>query len=301
LFPIVAKKRKEYVEAHPDAKVISLGIGDTTHPLPAAIAEGMASYAKGLGNREGYEGYDPKSEATLKAKIAEVRVCPLFMYQLSVAVHFQDMALNLIWQKMYPGLDIKADEVFVSDGSKCDIGNRKIIFLSFTVPILATLHEQDAWIFSLASTPRLLFKILLTPFMSIPVWFSVAQVRSANCSVTTQIVFDCIVNALGAGVIDAETKQYDGIVYMPCNPENDFFPDLSLAKVPFAAFNWLFETGADVYLSQDSDIIYYCNPNNPTGACANREQITALVNFAKEHGKFREIVSWRKQSVCKEI
>ena len=72
MFPIVAKKRREYVEAHPDAKVISLGIGDTTHPLPAAIAEGMASYAKGLGTREGYEGYDPKSEATLKAKIAEV-------------------------------------------------------------------------------------------------------------------------------------------------------------------------------------------------------------------------------------
>jgi hypothetical protein len=35
----------------------------------------------------------------------------------------------------------------------------------------------------------------------------------------------------GAGTIDETTKQYDGIVYMPCNPENDFFPELSLAKV----------------------------------------------------------------------
>jgi LL-diaminopimelate aminotransferase len=72
LFPIVAKKRREYVEAHPEAKVISLGIGDTTHPLPAPISDGMAAYCTGLGTREGYEGYDPKSESVLKAKIAEV-------------------------------------------------------------------------------------------------------------------------------------------------------------------------------------------------------------------------------------
>jgi LL-diaminopimelate aminotransferase len=80
LFPIVAKKRREYVEAHPEAKVISLGIGDTTHPLPAPIAEGMASYCAGLGTREGYEGYDPKSESVLKAKIAEVcDECSIFL------------------------------------------------------------------------------------------------------------------------------------------------------------------------------------------------------------------------------
>jgi len=61
------------------------------------------------------------------------------------------------------------------------------------------------------------------------------------------------------------TKQYDGIVYMPCNAENDFFPDLTPA--------------------QDADIIIFCNPNNPTGACANRSQLQKLVNFARAHGK----------------
>jgi LL-diaminopimelate aminotransferase len=81
LFPIVAKKRREYAEAHPDAKVISLGIGDTTHPLPAPIAEGMASYCSGLGTREGYEGYDPKSESVLKAKIAEVCETDSFCFE----------------------------------------------------------------------------------------------------------------------------------------------------------------------------------------------------------------------------
>ena len=72
LFPIVAKKRREYAAAHPDAKVISLGIGDTTHPLPGPISEAMAAYSAGLGTKAAYEGYDPKSESVLKEKIAQV-------------------------------------------------------------------------------------------------------------------------------------------------------------------------------------------------------------------------------------
>jgi hypothetical protein len=44
---------QEFLDANPDAKLISLGIGDTTHPLPAPIAEAMAAYCKGLGTLEG--------------------------------------------------------------------------------------------------------------------------------------------------------------------------------------------------------------------------------------------------------
>eukprot|EP00961_Rhodomonas_salina_P120248 1618458-Rhodomonas_salina.2 len=58
----------------PGAKLISLGIGDTTCPLPEPIATAMANYAKGLGTLEGYEGYDPKSESVLQEKIAKVQV-----------------------------------------------------------------------------------------------------------------------------------------------------------------------------------------------------------------------------------
>ena len=53
-------------------QVISLGIGDTTHPLPEPIVKAMADYVNGLGTKEGYEGYDPKSEAALKEGIAKV-------------------------------------------------------------------------------------------------------------------------------------------------------------------------------------------------------------------------------------
>lgn len=51
-------------------------------------------------------------------------------------------------------------------------------------------------------------------------------------------------------LLDEKTKQYDGIVYMPCNPGNDYFPDLE--NTPRA------------------DIVYFCSPNNPTGAAATK-------------------------------
>jgi LL-diaminopimelate aminotransferase len=51
------------------------------------------------------------------------------------------------------------------------------------------------------------------------------------------------------------------IVLMPCNPENDFFPDLDHTP--------------------RTDLIYFCSPNNPTGAVATREQLERLVAFAK--------------------
>jgi LL-diaminopimelate aminotransferase len=57
---------------------------------------------------------------------------------------------------------------------------------------------------------------------------------------------------------------YEGIAYMPCLPSNDFFPDL--AKVP------------------RTDIIYFCSPNNPTGACATKKQLGDLVAFARRNG-----------------
>jgi LL-diaminopimelate aminotransferase len=52
-------------------------------------------------------------------------------------------------------------------------------------------------------------------------------------------------------LLDESTKQYDGIVYMPCNPQNEYFPDLKKTA--------------------RADIVYFCSPNNPTGATLNRE------------------------------
>ncbi len=56
--------------------------------------------------------------------------------------------------------------------------------------------------------------------------------------------------------------QYEGLHYMPCTAENGFFPELPDRKV---------------------DLIYLCSPNNPTGAVATRDQLTAFVEYARKH------------------
>ncbi len=65
------------------------------------------------------------------------------------------------------------------------------------------------------------------------------------------------------GTLNPKTSQFSGITYLPCTPKNGFFPSLEPAKT--------------------SDIIFFCSPNNPTGAVATKEQLKELVDFAKEH------------------
>jgi LL-diaminopimelate aminotransferase len=63
------------------------------------------------------------------------------------------------------------------------------------------------------------------------------------------------------GGYDEGAGQFDGIEYMRCDASNNFFPDLSSLK--------------------RTDLIYFCSPNNPTGAVATKEQLKELVEFAK--------------------
>ena len=56
LFPEIARRRRAHAEGRPDARIISLGIGDTTEPIPPTIAKAMADAAAGLGTLEGYSG-----------------------------------------------------------------------------------------------------------------------------------------------------------------------------------------------------------------------------------------------------
>jgi len=96
LFPEIGRRRSKYVEANPEmgSRIISLGIGDTTQPIPPHILSGLVEGAKKLGTKEGYSGYGAEQGMTaLREKIAK---------------------------KLYNGL-VDASEVFVSDGAKPDI------------------------------------------------------------------------------------------------------------------------------------------------------------------------------------
>ncbi len=99
LFPEIARRVNAFAQANPDAKIIRLGIGDVTEPLPAACRTAMIKAVEEMGDRKTFQGYGPEQGyAWLREAIA--------------AHDFQKR-----------GCHIDASEIFISDGSKCDTGN----------------------------------------------------------------------------------------------------------------------------------------------------------------------------------
>jgi len=104
LFSGIGKKVNAYSEAHPDKKIIRLGIGDVTQPLVPAIITALHSAVEEMGHAETFRGYAPDlGYEFLRSAIAD-----------------NDYKAR--------GCDISADEIFVSDGAKCDSGNIQEIF-----------------------------------------------------------------------------------------------------------------------------------------------------------------------------
>ena len=104
LFSNIAKKVSAFTEAHPDADIIRLGIGDVTQPIAPAIIEAMHKAVDEMGNAATFHGYAPDLG--------------------------YDFLRSAIVEKDYKpkGCDISMDEIFVSDGAKCDSGNIQEIF-----------------------------------------------------------------------------------------------------------------------------------------------------------------------------
>ena len=192
LFPEIGRRVNAFSQANPDvaAKLIRCGIGDVTEPLPQAAREAMHRAIDELGERETFRGYGPEQGYDfLRAAIAEN----------SYRAH---------------GMAIADDEIFVSDGSKCDTGS----------------------------------------FLDI--------LGHGNRTAITDPVYPVYVdtNVMVGNTGDADDQgAYEGLVYLPCNAENNFVP-----------------TTPD----EDVDIIYLCYPNNPTGATASRAQLTDWVDYA---------------------
>ncbi len=104
LFPEIARRVRVYTEENPDkaARIIRCGIGDVTEPLPAAVVKAMHEGVDEMADRATFKGYGPEQGYE-------------FLRQAIVDNQFAD-------------LGISADEVFISDGSKCDTGNILDIF-----------------------------------------------------------------------------------------------------------------------------------------------------------------------------
>jgi len=180
LFVEIKKRIQQFLAENKHASLINLGIGDTTQPISKPIVEAFSQAAQQLGNEKSYRGYgSSQGELFLRQAIAE---------------------------KIYHN-NISADEIFISDGSKCDIGRLQQLF-------------------------------------------------SNRCSLAVQ---DPTYPAyVGSSLISGKEM----INYLPCTPENNFYPK------PDGANN----------------LIYLCSPNNPTGHVMNRKELQSYVIHAQKVG-----------------
>jgi LL-diaminopimelate aminotransferase len=101
LFPEVARRVQCFKQTHPEVELISLSVGDTSEPLTPAATEGLKRQAEAMETREGYIGYGPEQgNFSLREKIS----------------------------KIFYNKELAPDEIFVSDGAKCDLGRLQLLF-----------------------------------------------------------------------------------------------------------------------------------------------------------------------------
>lgn len=186
LFSTVAEKVRVYSEAHPQADIIKLGIGDVTKPLAKTVIQALHDAVDENAKAETFMGYGPEQ-----------------------GYAFLREALADYYGKL--GADINADEVFVSDGAKSDIANILDIF------------SKDCHV--------------VIPDPVYPVY-------------------------LDTNVMDGRK-----VSFLNANEGNNFLP------MP-----------EDLGTDEKVDILYLCSPNNPTGACYNKEQLQTWVDFANAQG-----------------
>lgn len=184
LFSTVAEKVRAYSEAHPDADVIKLGIGDVTKPLVKSVVDALHAAVDENAKAETFMGYGPEQ-----------------------GYGFLREALADYYAKL--GANVDADEVFVSDGAKSDIANILDIF-------------------------------------------------DKNCHVV-------IPDPVYPVYLDTNVMDGRKVSFLNANEGNDFLP------MP-----------EDLESDEKADIIYLCSPNNPTGACYNKEQLKVWVDYANE-------------------
>lgn len=192
LFSEIARRVSCFQQKHPEVEIIRLGIGDVTKPLVPSVIKSLHDAVDEMSQAETFRGYGPEQG-------------------------YEFLANAIIENDYKPrNIDLATDEIFISDGSKCDTGNFQEIFgLDNVIAVTDPVYP---------------------------------------------VYVDTNVMAGRTGTFDQQTGKYANIVYMPCNEDNNFVPQMPEARV---------------------DLIYLCFPNNPTGMTATKEQLKKWVEYAK--------------------
>lgn len=104
LFADIARRVAAYSQAHPEVRILRLGIGDVTRPLPPAVIQAFHEGVEEMARAETFRGYGPEQGYDF----------------LREAIAREDFQAR--------GAHVEADEIFVSDGAKCDTGNFQELF-----------------------------------------------------------------------------------------------------------------------------------------------------------------------------
>lgn len=124
LFSEIARRINQFKKENPQADIIRLGIGDVTQPLPAAVVEATKKAVEEMGRQETFRGYGPEQG-------------------------YEFLIEKIIENDFKPrGVDLAVDEVFVSDGAKCDTGNFQELFgidniLAVTDPVYPVYVDSN--------------------------------------------------------------------------------------------------------------------------------------------------------------
>lgn len=97
LFSAINKKLNEYITKNPKAEIIKMGIGDVTRPIPKVVIDAIKKATDEMSKKETFRGYGPE--------------------------HGYEFLREKIVENEYKELNIGVNEIFISDGAKCDVGN----------------------------------------------------------------------------------------------------------------------------------------------------------------------------------
>ena len=189
LFSEMAKRTEEFLKTNPSKSLLRLGIGDVAQPLPPVVIKEFVNAVNEMSTMKSFRGYGPEQG-----------------YQF---------LREVIVTNDYSGCDISADEIFVSDGSKCDVGNIQEIF---------ALNSKVA---------------ITNPVYPVYVDSNVMAGRTGQCN---------------------KNGEHDNLLYLACTEQSQFKP---------------------VIPEEHVDLIYICNPNNPTGTVLNKEELKQWIDYAR--------------------
>jgi LL-diaminopimelate aminotransferase len=251
LFPEIGRRVRAFKQEHPNAKVISMGIGDVTQPLAPAVIEAMHRAVDEMGRRETFRGYDDSG------------VGYEFLRQAIVENDFASR-----------GVQIDLEEVFVSDGAKSDTGNMQEIFgvenvVAVADPVYPVYVDTNVMAGRTGGEPDA--QRPFGPRLPSNRGHEPAPAQAGDARDTKKQGQDALAtkkqgqDALatkdqGQDALATSAGQFAGIVYMPATAENGFVPAPPERPV---------------------DMIYLCFPNNPTGAVASKEDLARWVDYAR--------------------